>query len=520
MYYPTHFAATTPDKVAFQMLGSGETVSYSQLEQRSNEAAQLFRSCGARTGDHILILMENNRQFLEICFGADRAGLYYTAVNTHLLPHEVAYIARDCGAQIVITSCHFEQLAVELRRNAESVQHWFMVGTPIDGYVSWDEASSAQPARRIDDEMQGLDMLYSSGTTGRPKGIEWPLLNQPPGRPTMLIELLCGLYNYADTTRYLSPAPLYHAAPMRHTMTVIKRGGTAFIMERFDAQTALAAIETYRITHSQWVPTMFVRMLKLPEQQTRSYDLSSMTHAIHAAAPCPVDVKEKMIAWWGPIIYEYYAGTENNGFCAITTEQWLTHKGSVGPAILGELHVCDEKGVELPVGTEGEIYFANGHSFSYHTDPEKTQASRNAQMWTTLGDIGVLDADGYLYLTDRKSFLIISGGVNIYPQEIEDAILAHPAVADAAVIGIPNVDFGEEVKAVVQLMDPDQASDALAAAIIDHCKATLSAFKCPRSIDFIAELPRQPTGKLYKRLLRQQYQDAYAAQTSLASTGS
>lgn len=520
MYYPTHFAATTPDKVAFQMLGSGETVSYSQLEQRSNEAAQLFRICGARTGDHILILMENNRQFLEICFGADRAGLYYTAVNTHLLPHEVAYIARDCGAQIVITSCHFEQLAVELRRNAESVQHWFMVGTPIDGYVSWDEASSAQPAHRIDDEMQGLDMLYSSGTTGRPKGIEWPLLNQPPGRPTMLIELLCGLYNYADTTRYLSPAPLYHAAPMRHTMTVIKRGGTAFIMERFDAQTALAAIETYRITHSQWVPTMFVRMLKLPEQQTRSYDLSSMTHAIHAAAPCPVDVKEKMIAWWGPIIYEYYAGTENNGFCAITTEQWLTHKGSVGPAILGELHICDEKGVELPVGTEGEIYFANGHPFSYHNDPEKTQASRNAQMWTTLGDIGVLDADGYLYLTDRKSFLIISGGVNIYPQEIEDAILAHPAVADAAVIGIPNVDFGEEVKAVVQLIEPDQASDALAAAIIDHCKTTLSAFKCPRSVDFIAELPRQPTGKLYKRLLRQQYQDAYAAQTSLASTGS
>ncbi|MCX7308810.1 MAG: AMP-binding protein [Afipia sp.] len=504
MYYPTHYSVTTPDKIAFQLLGSGETVSFRQLEERSNQAARLFRNCGAATGDHIVILMENNRQFLELCFGADRSGLYYTAVNTHLLAQEVEYIARDCGAKVFITSPKYAELVSQIKPRL-NIKYWFMVGDPAEGFEGWDVASKKQDPLPIPDEAQGLDMLYSSGTTGQPKGIQWPLLMQPPGQRTMLIDLLCGLYRYDQNARYLSPAPLYHAAPMRHTMTVIKGGGTAFIMERFDAEKALQAIETHRITHSQWVPTMFVRMLKLPEELTRRYDLSSLKFAIHAAAPCPIDVKEKMIAWWGPIIYEYYAGTENNGFCAITTEEWLSHKGSVGRAILGELHICDENGIELPVGNVGEVYFANGHPFSYHNDPAKTVSSRNAQQWTTLGDIGRVDEDGYLYLVDRKSFLIISGGVNIYPQEIEDVILSHPAVADAAVIGVPNEDFGEEVKAVIQLLDPSEASDDLATNIIEHCKANLSAFKCPRSVDFMAELPRQPTGKLYKRLLREQY---------------
>lgn len=508
MLYPTHFAATTPDKIAYQLVGSGETVSFRQLEQRSNQAAQLFRADNARVGDHIVILMENNRQFLEICFGADRAGLYYTAINTHLLLHEVEYILRDCGATIFITSDKYADLAVQLRGRNKGVAHWFMVGEPRDGFLDWDSISGEQPTARIADEAQGLDMLYSSGTTGRPKGVKWPLPNQPPGERTMLIDLLGGLYQYRQDTRYLSPAPLYHAAPLRHTMTVLKSGGTAFIMERFDAETALRLIERERITHSQWVPAMFIRMLKLPEQATRHYDLSSLRYAIHAAAPCPTDVKERMIAWWGPILHEYYAGTENNGFCAIDTAEWQRHRGSVGRAILGELHICDEHGVEIPVGQEGEVYFANGHPFSYHNDPDKTAASRNAMQWTTLGDIGRVDDEGYLYLTDRKSFVIISGGVNIYPQEIEDVILAHPAVADAAVIGIPNEDFGEEVKAVVQLLDPTRAGDAMAAQIIEYCKQRLAAFKCPRSVDFSPQLPRQPTGKLYKRLLRQQYADA------------
>ncbi len=507
MYYPTAFAEATPDKIAYQLIGSGETVTYRQLEQRSNQAAQLFRACGLQTGDHIVILMENNRQFLEVCFGADRAGLYYTAINTNLLPHEAAYIARDCGAKLIVTSRVFEAAALVLRSTVETISCWFAVGGSIDGYRDWDSAAALQPPTRIADEMQGLDMLYSSGTTGRPKGIKWPALGQPPGQRTMLIDLLCRLFAYDGDTRYLSPAPLYHAAPLRHSMTAIKLGGTVFIMEKFDAEKALRIIQDHAITHAQFVPTMFVRMLKLPSALRETFDVSSLEYAIHAAAPCPVDVKEKIIAWWGPIVYEYYAGTENNGFCFIDTTEWLTHKGSVGRAMLGELHICDEHGVELPVGEEGEVYFANGHPFAYHNDPDKTAASRNALGWTTLGDIGRVDRDGYLYLVDRKSFLIISGGVNIYPQEIEDIVLTHPAVADAAVIGVPNEDLGEEVKAVVQLLDPNAASSALANEIITHCKASLAAYKCPRSVDFMAELPRQPTGKLYKRLLRQSYID-------------
>jgi fatty-acyl-CoA synthase len=511
MYYPTYFAETTPSKIAFQLVGSGEAVTFRQLEDRSNQAAHLFRACGLKTGDHIVILMENNRHFLEICFGADRAGLYYTAVNTHLLAHEVEYIARDCGAKFIVTSRKFETVAAALKANVDSISDRFMIGEPADGYRSWDEAVAALPTTCIADEAQGLDMLYSSGTTGRPKGIKWPLLKQSPGQRTMLIDLLCALYDYGADTRYLSPAPLYHAAPLRHSMTVIKRGGTVYIMERFDAEIALRTIEVNSVTHSQWVPTMFVRMLKLPEQKTRAFDVSSMKYAIHAAAPCPIDVKEKMIAWWGPIVYEYYAGTENNGFCAIDTTHWLTHKGSVGRAMLGELHICDDRGLEVPLGEEGEVYFSNGHPFSYHNDPEKTAASRNAKNWTTLGDIGRVDEDGYLYLVDRKSFLIISGGVNIYPQEIEDAILAHRAVADVAVIGVPNEDLGEEVKAVVQLLDPEQSGAELEAEIMAHCRARLSSYKCPRSVDFMKDLPRQPTGKLYKRFLRQSYVDAYDA---------
>jgi len=321
----------------------------------------------------------------------------------------------------------------------------------------------------------------------------------------MLIDLLTGLFGYDAQTRYLSPAPLYHAAPLRHSMVTIKMGGTAYIMDRFDAAGALKLIEHYRITHSQWVPTMFVRLLKLPEEERRHFDLSSMVMAVHAAAPCPPDIKRRMIDWWGPIVHEYYAGTENNGFTAITSAEWLAHPGSVGRAKLGQLHICDETGTELPVGSEGEVYFENGHQFAYHNDPAKTADSTNAQGRTTLGDIGRIDAEGYLYLTDRKSFVIISGGVNIYPQETEDVLLTHPDVLDTAVIGVPNEEFGEEVKAVIQLMPGKTGSAALEASLIAYCRDRLSPLKCPRSVDFQDNLPRSDTGKLYKRKLREQY---------------
>lgn len=505
MLYPTQFAAPEPGKIAFRMVRGGESVTFRELDERSNRAAQLFRACGVTRGDHILVVMENNRQFLEVCFGADRAGLYYTAVSTHLVPDEIEYILRDSGAKLVVTSRAQGAMMDPLRARLPSLAHWYMIGADRPGFADWDAAVAAQPATPVADEWQGLDMLYSSGTTGRPKGIKWNLPECPPGGRTMLVDLLSRLFEYRADTRYLSPAPLYHAAPLRHSMTVIKQGGTVFVMEKFDAEEALATIERERITHSQWVPTMFVRMLKLPLDARARYDFRSMRLAIHAAAPCPIDVKERMIAWWGPILREYYAGTENNGFCAIDTQEWLAHKGSVGRAMQGELHICDERGAELPTGEEGEVYFANGPQFAYHNDPAKTAASRNAQGWTTLGDIGRVDADGYLYLVDRKSFLIISGGVNIYPQEIEDAILTHPKVADVAVIGVPNEDFGEEVKAIVQPLDMAQAGQSLADEIMALCRTRIAAYKCPRSVDFKPALPRHPTGKLFKRLLKQQY---------------
>ncbi|OZB17577.1 MAG: acyl-CoA synthetase [Rhodobacterales bacterium 34-62-10] len=504
-YQPRSHAQKNPNAIAYVMCATDEQVSFAQLEARANQGAHLLRRAGLRRGDHIAILMENRREFLEICFAADRAGLYYTTISTHLMPDEIAHILQDCGARILIVSDRLLDSLALLRPTLEACVQTYVVGTTPPGLHDWTASTAPLPQTPIADEAQGLDMLYSSGTTGRPKGIKWPLPDDLPGGRTMLVDLLSTLFGYAAGTRYLSPAPLYHAAPLRHSMVTIRMGGTAYIMDRFDPLAALSLIQAHRITHSQWVPTMFVRLLKLPEDQRAQFDLSSMQMAVHAAAPCPLDVKRRMIDWWGPIIHEYYAGTENNGFTAITTAEWLEHPGSVGRAKLGVIHICDEAGQELPIGQEGEVYFENGHQFLYHNDPAKTAACTNAMGWTTLGDIGRLDDQGYLYLTDRKSFVIISGGVNIYPQETEDILLGHPAVLDAAVFGVPNEDFGEEVKAVVQLLPDRTASPALADELIATCRARLSPIKCPRSIDFRTTLPRSATGKLYKRKLKAEY---------------
>lgn len=504
-YQPRTYALNDPSGTAFVICATEESVSFAQLEARANQGAHLLRGTGLVSGDHIAILMENRREFLEVCFAADRSGVYYTTISTHLTPDEIAYIVQDCGARVLITSDRMLASLPQLCDTIGQLVTLFVVGATPDSLADWNAQTALQPDTPIVDEAQGMDMLYSSGTTGRPKGIKWPLPDDLPGGRSMLVDLLSSLFGYAADTRYLCPAPLYHAAPLRHSMVTIRMGGTAYIMDRFDPLKSLSLIEQYRITHSQWVPTMFVRLLKLPPEDLSRFDLSSMRMAVHAAAPCPIDVKHRMIDWWGPIIHEYYAGTENNGFTAITTAEWLTHPGSVGRAKLGVIHICDELGLELPVGQEGEVYFENGQQFSYHNDPDKTAACTNALGWTTLGDIGRLDPDGYLYLTDRKSFVIISGGVNIYPQEAEDILLGHPAVMDAAVFGVPNEDFGEEVKAVVQLMPDQTASAALAEELIACCRARLSAIKCPRSIDFRANMPRSATGKLYKRMLKAEY---------------
>lgn len=505
MLFPIDPYMAEPDKTAFEMCGSGERVSFAQLDARANQVAHVLRSIGVRPGAHVAILMENNRRFLEACFGMDRAGVYYTTVNSRLTTDEVAYIIKDCGAEVLVVSNYLKDLANQLKPSIPQNVHCFSVGGQVEGMREWEAVVDNAPSYPIDDPCQGLDMLYSSGTTGRPKGVKWPMDRLPAGRPTMLVNLLAPLFDYGPHSRYLSPAPLYHAAPLRHSMTVIKLGGSVFVMESFDAQKSLAIIEKNRITHSQWVPTMFVRLLKLDSKERLRYDVSSLQVAVHAAAPCPVDVKEQMLAWWGPILREYYAGTENNGFCSITSHEWLQHKGSVGRASQGVLHICNEEGLELGPGESGLVYFSDGPNFSYHNDPERTQETRNSQGWTTLGDIGKVDAEGYLYLLDRRAFMIISGGVNIYPQEVENVLICHPKVMDVAVIGVPDEEFGEAVKAVVQPFDNGDVVNGLEEELISYCKQHLASFKCPRTIDFDFELPRHPTGKLYKKLVRDRY---------------
>jgi long-chain acyl-CoA synthetase len=505
MYHPCHHAFATPGKPAFIMAGSGETVSYRQLEERSNQGAHLFRSLGLKRGDSIALMMDNNARFFEICFAAQRSGLFFTAMSSRLSTQEAEYILADCGAQLLIVSAGLAGQAAELLARSPRVRARYCVNGALPGYPAWEPARDAQPASRIADESAGRDMLYSSGTTGRPKGVKTELLDEAIDAANKLTMISTKLYGLNADSVYLSPAPLYHAAPLRFNMTVMRFGGTSVIMEHFDAEAALALIERHAITHSQWVPTHFVRMLKLPPATRARYRHDSLKVAIHAAAPCPVQVKEGMIDWWGPVLFEYYAGTEGNGFVACNSTDWLAHRGTVGRALVGEVRILDEAGKVLPPGETGTIYFANGPAFEYHNDPAKTASARSAEGWTTLGDVGHLDADGYLYLTDRKHYMIISGGVNIYPQEVENLLVTHPKVADVAVIGVPNEEFGEEVKAVVQPAESVNAGPALAAELIAYCRANLSHIKCPKSVDFEAELPRSPTGKLYKRLLRDRY---------------
>jgi len=505
--YPGTIAQRTPDRAAVVMAGSGDTVTFRELDERSNQLAHLFRAAGLTRGDHIALFMENHPRFLEVVWSALRSGLYITAINSHLTAEEVAYIVGDCDAQAFVTSMAMRQVVDEMPwPDLARVHVRLMVDGTSSRFDAYETAVADHPTTPIDDESSGATMLYSSGTTGRPKGVLRPLADEKPWDGEARLAGLGATYGFNPDMVYLSPAPMYHAAPLGFSVNAQRFGGTVVVMERFDPAAALRAIETYKVTHSQWVPTMFVRLLRLPDDERLGPDLSSHQVAIHAAAPCPVAVKQQMIDWWGPIIYEYYAGTEGNGSTAITSEEWLQHPGSVGRARAGSVHILDEEGNELPPLQEGGIYFSGGASFEYHNDPQKTAESRlGGGKYTTLGDVGYLDEDGWLYLTDRKAYMIISGGVNIYPREIEDVLIQHPAVADVAVFGIPNDDLGEEVKAVVQLLPGHHAGDALVSELMTFARRHLAGFKVPRSIDFTEELPRLPTGKLYKRVLRDPY---------------
>ncbi|MEU4313054.1 acyl-CoA synthetase [Nocardia sp. NPDC024068] len=508
--YPGAHVDRFPDKPAVIMAGTGETLTYRQLEENSARLARHLHEAGLRRGDHIALLSGNDPKVYEAYWAALRSGLYITAVNRHLSPDEIAYIADDCGARALIVSAGLREVAEQVAGKTPAVEIRLAFGGAVAGYESYEKALAAASPEPLADQPRGADMLYSSGTTGRPKGIKQSLsdsqVGDEPGDPYTAV--FGPLYGFGPDAVYLSPAPLYHAAPLRFGGVVHALGGTLVVMERFDAEQALAAIERYRVTHSQWVPTMFVRMLKLDEAVRGRYDVSSMRVAVHAAAPCPVEVKRAMIDWWGPVLYEYYACTEANGATFINSEQWLRKPGSVGPAGMGSIRVCGDDGAELPTGEIGTIYFEREElPFTYHNDPAKTDDAKHPDHpnWTTTGDIGYVDADGFLFLTDRKAFMIISGGVNIYPQEIEDALALHPSVLDVAVIGLPDEEMGESVKAVVQPAPGAEPGPALAAELREYLRERIAHYKVPRSVDFAAELPRTPTGKLVKRKLREQY---------------
>ncbi len=495
------------------MAGSGFTQTFAELDAAANRLSRLLRTVGVHPGDHVAICMENHDRYFEVVWGCHYAGAVYTACSSRLTSSELSYVINDSAAKVFITSKYKAEQAAEIVSETPEVVVRLMLDGTIEGYESYEPAVAAQSPQPLDeDRVAGMDMLYSSGTTGRPKGVTREFVSLPlettPGSVAALLQVLFGATN---DSIYLSPAPFYHAAPLRFSMAAQALGATVVAMEHFDAEFYLSVIERYRATVTQVVPTMFVRLLKLDSEVRAKYDVSSMRCVIHAAAPCPIPVKKQMIDWFGPVLHEYYAGTEGNGFIYCNSEMWLAHEGTVGTPINCVVHICDDDGEEVPRGDSGTVYFEGGATFEYHNDAEKTASSRHPRGWSTLGDIGYLDGDNFLYLTDRKAFLIISGGVNIYPQEIENVLVMHPKVIDVAVFGVPNDDFGEEVKAVVQpVAMPASDDDAarLAKELMSFCRSQLADLKCPRSVDFRAELPRHPTGKLYKRLLKDEYWNA------------
>ena len=498
-------ATRHPDKPAVVM-PDGRGLSYADLDRGSRAVAALLRARGIGPREHVGVLMDNTPEFLVVAFGAQRAGVYWTPVNWHLTAEEAGFVVRDCGARALFASPRVAELAARIAKDTPAVELAAVTGPAQAGLAALDELLAGVPT--ADDgapELEGTYFFYSSGTAGLPKGIR-PDHDFPPfGTGLPIDHTVASTFGFGPDTVYFCPAPLYHAAPSGWSLGTIRNGGTVVLLERFDPVECLRAIERFRVTHVQFVPTHFVRMLKLPEPVRRAVDVSSLRVVVHAAAPCPVDVKHAMIDWFGPKLIEFYAGSEGSGMTVITSADWLAHPGSVGRAALGEVHIVGEDGAELAPGGVGTVYFAGGRRFAYHNDPDKTAGAYDHRGWSTLGDLGSLDADGYLFLADRRTDLIISGGVNIYPAGIEDALVLHPSVADVAVIGVPDPEMGQSVRAVVQPAAGVTGTPELADELLAHCRSRLAGFKCPRSVVFTAELPRLPSGKLLRRRVREEH---------------
>ncbi len=506
--YPGTHAKSQPDKPAVIQASTGKVLTYRTLDERSNKLAHLLYDEGLRPGDHLALLLENHLTYVEVIWACLRSGLYITPINRHLSASEAAYIVDNCDARVLIASHALEQSA-ELGKLSPRCSLKLSIGGPVTGFTDYETAIASKPTQPLAEQPLGAMMLYSSGTTGKPKGILRPLFDQSVEKGSPNLQFLTDLFHFNTETVYLSPAPLYHGAPIGYINAVLQSGGTAIMMDKFDAEGALELIQRHHVTHSQWVPAMFIKLLKLPEEIRGKYDVSSLKSAFHAAAPCPADVKRRMIDWWGTIIDEYYSSSEGAGMAFITSEEWLAHPGSVGRARGKPFHICDENGDEVPQGESGLIYgeVPSGPAFAYHKDPEKTKTAIHPAHphWATVGDIGYLDPEGYLFLTDRQAFMIISGGVNIYPQQIEDVLALHPKLIDVAVIGVPNEELGEEPKGVVQLAPGVQPSEELAEELKTFVREKLGKQLVPRSIDFVDELPRTPTGKMNKKELQAKY---------------
>jgi long-chain acyl-CoA synthetase len=493
-----------PDKTAIAV---GErTMSYRALDMSSRAIAEALRELGLGRGDGIAILASNGPEFFTAAWAAQRSGLYYTPIGRHLKAAEIAYILADSGAKALFVEGSLAAQASEAlcKLAPNSVPSLFSLSGSVAGAHA---VNDLVPSAAAGDDIEGGDLLYTSGTTGRPKGVKRPLDFGPLGSDTRRVIRLRDLFEMGGDTVFYTTAPIYHAAPLRFAMTVLRMGATLVLDEKFESQRALATLTARGVTHSQWVPTMFVRLLQLPDAERAAFRAPAHRKAIHSGAPCAASVKRAMIDWWGPILHEYYSGTESAGFTHVTSEEWLRFPGTVGKPWGCKTHILSDTGAELGPGEIGAVYFEGHAGLAYHNDDEKTREAHSAQGWTTMGDIGFLNEDGYLFLCDRKNFVIVSGGVNIYPKEVEEALESHPAVLEAAVFGLPDEVFGECVQAVVQLRDPTRAGLDVANALHAYVRAALAVYKAPKRIAFETDLPRLPNGKLEKHRLRDAYRD-------------
>jgi acyl-CoA synthetase (AMP-forming)/AMP-acid ligase II len=503
--HPRQVAAAAPDKPALIMAETGAVLTYAALATRANQAAHLFAQLGLARGDTVAILVENQIRFPELIWAAKDSGLRYVPVSTHLNGLDAAYVIEDCGARLLIASWALREVARDAAAALGGAAALLMTDGAEPPFASYEALAVAQPTWPLEGRGRGASMLYSSGTTGRPKGVRTEIADVRPETPPARFAMLLEQYQFDASSVFVNPGPWYHAAPLRFMMTVHRAGGTVIGFLRFDASSVLQAIAAFRATHGFFVPTMFRRMLRLDDRERAAADVFSMRHAVHSGAPCPPDVKRAMINWWGPVIDELYGGTESIGHTFISSVEWLARPGSVGkPSGACEIRIVDEQGRPVSPGVPGRIVMRNGLKVAYHGRAAAAPL-QNAEGFASMGDVGYLDDEGYLYLTDRESHTIIVGGVNVYPQEAEAVLADHPAVGDVAVIGVPNVEYGEEVKAVVLPVTTPDDPAALEAELVAWCRERLSSGKCPRSVDFVDSLPRNDMGKLVKRSLRERY---------------